>query len=197
MDIIVHNHRTLTSPGDVHGMYSTPVWEIEVKSDVLADPEFVQSLHNASNFVESPGHASALRSQYNGNDLVKSFLQQSHRDWLLDLVQEHPLTRPRYTRSRSYYQERSTWFATILRDQPGYKMVPHLDNSHIMIQMIVNLLQDNTTSTDFYLFDQLEPVYQAPTKQNHGVVFVNTPGAVHNISSVEHQRWILYAGVMI
>ena len=80
---------------------------------------------------------------------------------------------------------------------PGFSLPPHLDNSHVMAHIIVNLVQDQANATDFYYFDQDDPVYRAPTKKHHGVLFANTPGAVHALNSVLNPRWIWYAQLLI
>ena len=99
--------------------------------------------------------------------------------------------------SADEYQQRTQWLATIYKDQAGFAMTPHLDNSHVMAQMVVNLLQDNDTATEFHYFNELSPCYRAPLKKNHGVIFLNTPGSVHSIANVNKTRWILYGGLLI
>ena len=197
MEIIVHKHFTLDSDGDVHHQYRTPVWEVEVKSDVLDVPEFDLELRNDQNFSISEGHRTNLRSIYNGTGVVSKFLAESHQDFLLDLVSLTPEFRPRYYKSLGEYQHKTSWFNTVLRDQPGFAMIPHLDNNHVMVQMVVNLLQDNETATEFHYFNESKSCYRAPLKKNHGVVFLNTPGSVHSITNVTQTRWILYGGLTI
>jgi hypothetical protein len=197
MEIIVHDHFTLTSDSDVFKQYSTPVWEIEVQSDILDTPEFESALRCDDNFSVSKGHNNPLRCGFNGTGMVADFLADSQKDFLLNLVSQSPVFQPRYVLPFDEYQKRAYWLATIYRDQAGFEMEPHLDNSHVMIQMVVNLLQDNNTSTEFYQFNESVPCYRAPLKQNHGVVFLNTPGALHRIANVDQTRWILYGGLVI
>jgi len=197
MDIIVHKHFTIKPPADVHHQYSTPVWEVEIRSPLLDAPEFEAELYDNNNFVVSKGHRNNLRSIYTANGVVSEFLSGSQQELLLNLVSQSPSFQSRYYKPLDEYQSRTSWFATVLRDQAGFAMTPHLDNNHIMVQMIANLLQDNTTSTEFYQFNKTEPCYRAPLKKNHGVVFLNTPGSVHGIANVTKTRWILYGGLLI
>ena len=82
MEIIVHKHFTLDSAGDVHHQYQTPVWEVEVKSDVLDVPEFDLELRNDQNFAISEVHRTNLRSIYNGTGVVSKLLaEESHQDF--------------------------------------------------------------------------------------------------------------------
>ena len=197
MKFIVHKHFTLASDSDVFKQYSTPVWEIEVQSDVLDAPEFESALRCDDNFIISQGHNNPLRGAFNGTGVVANFLADSQKDFLLDLVSQSPIFKSRYYMSIDEYQKRTHWLATIYRDQRGFDMIPHLDNNHVMVQIVVNLLQDNTTSTEFYRFGESVPCYRAPLKRNHGVVFLNTPGAIHRIANVDQTRWILYGGLTI
>ena len=197
MEIIVHKHFTLDSDGDVHHQYRTPVWEIEIQSPILDTSEFETELHNNDNFAISEGHQTNLRSIYNGSGVVSKFLAQSQQEFLLELVSQSTCFQPRYYKSLDQYQTKTSWFATVLRDQPDFAMRPHLDNNHVMVQMVVNLLQDNETATEFYQFNNSVPCYRAPLKKNHGVIFLNTPGAVHSIANVDKTRWILYGGLTI
>jgi len=197
MKIVVHNHVTIESKADVHHQYSIPVWEIEIQDNVLGASEFEFALQDNDNFAISEGHNNPLRSKFIGTGVVADFLADSQKDFLLDLVSQSPVFQPRYYMPVDAYQARTHWLATIYRDQAGFDMAPHLDNSHVMVQMVVNLLQDNETSTEFYRFGESVPCYRAPLKRNHGVVFLNVPGAIHRIANVGQTRWILYGGLTI
>jgi hypothetical protein len=197
MEIIVHNHFTLASTVDTFKQYSTPVWEIEIQSNLLNSAEFEAALRCDDNFTVSECHNSSLRSRFKGSGIVADFLAAPQKDFLLDLVTKSPVFRHRYTMPFDHYQSRTYWFADVLKDQAGFEMMPHIDNSHIVVQMVVNLLQDNNTSTEFYQFNESEPCYCAPLKRNHGVIFLNTPGAIHRIANVDQTRWILYCGLVM
>jgi hypothetical protein len=197
MEIIVNNHIVLTSPHEVHYQYQSPVWEIEIKSDILDLPEFESALLCNDNFVVSECHSSPFRSSFTGNGIIADFLANSQKDFLLNLVSQTPEFKHRYCMPVEEYQKRTYWFSTIHKDQAGFSMTPHLDNYHIMAQMIVNLLQDADTATEFYYFNESLPCYRGPLKKNHGVVFLNTPGSIHSISNMNKTRYTLYGGVGI
>jgi len=196
MEIIVHKHFTIRSDADAFEQYSTPIWEVEIRSDIIDSPVFESTLRCNDNFCMNPGHNSLLRCTCDRTVLVADLLNESQQGFLLDLVSDTPEFKSRYPR-KDQYQTKTHWFADIIRDQAGFAMGPHMDNSHIMVQMVVNLLQDNTTATEFYQFNESTPCYQAPLKKNHGVIFLNTPGAVHRIANVDNSRWILYGGLVI
>ena len=207
MKIIVNNHFTLSSPDDVYEQFQTPVWEIEIQDPVLDTQEFEQEMHDSNNFAISVAHSVAHRNDntdrryprsiYNGSGVVSKLLAQSQQEFLLELVSQSPCFRTRYHNSLDHYRTRTGWLATVLRDQPEFKMAPHLDNSHVMAQMVVNLVQHNTTATEFYYFNKTVPCYRAPLKKNHGVIFLNTPGSVHGITNINKTRWTLSGGLRI
>ena len=95
-----------------------------------------------------------------------------------------------------YYINESHFKSSIIKDLPGFKMTPHLDNYHVMAQLIINL-QDNCTSTKFYSFNSTEPFYVAPTKKYQGIMFLNKPGAVHDIDNITKDRYMLYASITV
>lgn len=193
MEIVIHNHFTLASASDIYEQYQTPIWEIEIQSDTLDSPEFEALLRCNDNFAVSEAHQNNLRSTCTNTELLST----SHKDTILSLVSQHPVFKARYFRPVEYYQYTASWFSTIIRDRPGFEMKPHLDNNHVMVQLIVNLLQDNDTATEFYHFNETMPCYRAPLKKNHGVFFVNSPGSIHSISNVTKERWIWYGGLII
>ena len=197
MKFTVNNHIFFTPPDDVYHQYPFSVWEIEIQSDLVDSPEFEAELRNDNNFIVSGSHDNSLRSVYNKAGAVEDWLAQSQNSSLLDVVSQSACFKPMYYKSLNEYCETTGWSASILKDQPGFKMAPHLDNKHVMVQIIVNLVQDYTTATEFYHFNSTTPCYRAPLKKNHGVMFLNTPGSVHGITNVTEPRWILSAAVLI
>lgn len=197
MQIIVRDTKIITSSLDRYRQFSTPVWEIEIQSDLINSVEFENDLRNPNNYAIGQAHSNALRQEFIGTGAAKNLLAENQKEQILDIALNHPITKPRFNRPRQHYQNHAGWFSMILKDLPGFEMSPHIDNSHVMCHMIVNLLQDNQTSTSFYCIDSPDPVYSAPTKKNHGILFVNTPGALHSIGNVTAERWILYSSVVI
>jgi len=197
MKIVVNNQVVLIPPGDVHGQYQSPIWEVEIQSDVLDSPEFEAELRNNGNFIVSAWHHNNLRSMYNSTGIVSNWLAQIQPSWLLDIVSSSVRFAPLYYKSLDEYGNSSVCTSSVLQDQPGFEMLPHLDNKHVMAQLVVNLLQDYETATEFYYFNSNAPCYRAPLKKNHGVVFLNTPGSVHGIANVTTPRWTWAAGLLI
>jgi hypothetical protein len=197
MNIVVKNHIAFTPPDDIHNQYPFVVWEVEVQSDILDSPEFESELRNNNNFTVSTSHDNNLRSVFTGTGSIADWLAQPQQRLVLDIASQSDCFKPMYYKSVDEYAETTVWSASVLQDQPGFKMVPHLDNKHVMVQMVVNLLQDYETATEFYYFNNATPCYRGPLKKNHGVIFLNTPGSVHGIANVNEPRWTLSAGVLV
>lgn len=195
MEIVVHKSFTLKSPDDVYDQYSAPIWEIEIVDPELNSAEFLQSMTTESNFETSAWHNNLMRKKFSGT--MPACLANRATNQLLDIVLEHQLVCNRFPMGKKWYQDRCVWSPSIFLDLPGFSMTPHIDNAHVMVHVIVNLVQDNDNATDFYYFDQDDPVYRAPTKKHHGVMFVNTPGAMHALNAVLNPRCIWYAQILI
>ena len=71
----------------------------------------------------------------------------------------------------------------------------HLDNSHVMLQAVINL-SDNETGTELYSVESDKPTYAMTGRRNHGIMFFNGPGTLHGIRNVNKDRHILYYGIM-
>ena len=197
MNIIVHNSKQFLPESDLFEQYGFPLWEIELESEAVDQPEFRELLLQEENWQVSTEHHTPLRSKFVGQGIVRDFVNQDLKTQLLDIVCQDSLFLARFPLSRNHYESRAVWHSGILRDKPEFAMAPHIDNSHVMIQIIVNLIKDCETATEFYKFDSSEPIYRAPVRCNHGVVFVNTPGALHSIKGITNTRYIWYAGVVI
>jgi hypothetical protein len=71
----------------------------------------------------------------------------------------------------------------------------HLDNNHIMLQLIVNLT-DNDSGTEMYDIVSSDPYHRVTGEKNKGIMFLNGPGALHSIGNINKDRYILYSAVM-
>ena len=198
MELLVHNHFTLKpNNGFFADKFEVPIWEIELIDPILDSIEFESSLKDLSRYNQVNFSKTISRLYYNGtqNDSIQNLIGYSCKDKLLDIVSLTNGFKTKFLQPLSVYKEHTRQFSSIILDQPGFSMTPHMDNHDIIVQCIVNLVQDNETSTAFYNSYSETPVYQAPKKKNHGVMFVNTSGSLHGIQNITHNRWIWYSGV--
>jgi hypothetical protein len=191
--------------GDKHLLYTQVMWELTIEHDEDLLPEL---LRNDIWTISTAWNNQQLRSTYNKtseilNKFRTSFDQQIKQQILKRIWSSPPgdarmgeQLRNSWRFPLDYYIKKSHFTTIIIKDMPGFKMTPHLDNHHVMVQLIINL-QDNCTSTKFYPFNSTNPFYVAPTNKYQGIMFLNKPGAVHDIDNITKDRYMLYAVINI
>lgn len=200
MELIIHKHLNLDPIDHFHGrQYIVPIWEIELKGFLLEDINFFNSLNDLKRYKDTYYSDILKRSVYEPfpNDPALELINLDKKNEILDIVGSSIGFQRQYFRPLSSYKEHCYQSNRIILDHPNFEMGVHLDNHSIIVQLIVNLLSDNETSTEFYLINQRDSVYQAPKLKNHGVLFVNTPGALHGIRNITKPRWIWYSSINI
>lgn len=100
-----------------------------------------------------------------------------------------------------YYKENTIMGVQLYKDLPGFSMEPHIDNGHIMFQLLINLTE-NDAGTAFHntryfkaTTSTSEPIYRSTGKQGKGIVFVNNPNSAHSINHITKDRYVLYASI--
>ena len=101
-----------------------------------------------------------------------------------------------FYKDKEYYKDRTNFITVIYKDLPGFDMAPHKDNSHIIGQLLINLV-DNSTSTDFYNTQGQPPVLNGSSKQYEGVLFLNNSNSIHGIDGIVKDRYVLYSSVTL
>jgi hypothetical protein len=72
----------------------------------------------------------------------------------------------------------------------------HCDNSHIVLQLIVNLT-DNDAGTELFDVTSSDPYYTMTGQRNKGIIFLNGAGTLHSIRNINKDRYTLYSAIMI
>lgn len=93
-----------------------------------------------------------------------------------------------------YYKQNTKIPVVLYKDSPDFEMGLHVDNNHIIIQVIINLA-DNGSGTELYTIDQGDPFFKMSGKRGQGLIFVNTHGALHGIRDINQDRYIMYASI--
>lgn len=100
-----------------------------------------------------------------------------------------------------FYKENTMMGIQIYKDLPGFSMEPHIDNGHVMFQLLINLTE-NDPGTAFHnpstyetASSISEPVYRATGEQGKGIIFVNNTNSAHSINNITKDRYILYASI--
>jgi len=82
---------------------------------------------------------------------------------------------------------------SILKDLPGHRMGPHLDNEYIFAVLIVNLCKNKSATTFHEINNNLGKIYEAPKEKGKGLLFLNTPGSLHSFeNNSDSDRYISY-----
>lgn len=126
------------------------------------------------------------------NELVSNF-SQLRTDILYNVYHQDPdQFNGIWPKGIDYYMKHSKMPTNIYKDTAGFMMHPHLDNHHVVVQVIINL-QDNTGSTTFYSPFTGKPVVSAPSKAGEGIMFFNNANSIHGINGITQDRFILYS----
>ena len=200
---IIQTHYVRHGPDACNSSYDHLFWEVELDEPATDHADFQQRFQRDDIWQVGIAGQGIKRLTYRpGSDPVLDHLvympRQQQSEFLRLAKGEHDdHVRTRWYRDADYYAndpdvETTT---TIYRDQVGFEMGIHLDNSHVMLQAVINL-SDNETGTELYAIDSSQPVYTMTGQRNRGIMFFNGPGMLHGIRNVNKDRHILYYGIM-
>ena len=200
---IIRTHHVPHGLGAFNGTYDHLFWEVELVDSATDGSDFQQRLQQDS--IWQVGIA---------GQGIKRLTYQADSDPVLDHLVQIPVLQQeqfiRLAKGKHDTHVRTRWYkdveyyvndpdiktiSSIFCDQPGFEMGIHLDNSHVMLQAVINL-SDNETGTEMYTVDSTEPTYAMTGQRNHGIMFFNGPGTLHGIRNVNKDRHILYYGIM-
>ena len=186
------------------------VWELEV-SEVENHAEIKQELERNDIWLEHK-HYPKGRYRYNRDANQSTVLTEFVSNIETTLVAtvydtifaQEPVRAARY-KPVEWYRSKAIC-ADIYKDTAGFKMPPHLDNQHVLAQIIINLTPGKT-STKFHSpadhlalgairWQDLPAQYTAPTQELKGIVFFNNANSVHSISGLTEDRYILYMSLV-
>ena len=195
--IIKPHHYASKSVAGVNGTYDVLFWEIELDTPLTESDEFKKQLFRDD--IWEPGQA---------NRLCYTTGRSSILDATVSIPDEH-MSKFIHTTANAGFLFESRWFwgaeyyskhagthtmTKLFKDLPGLNMDIHLDNSHVMLQSIINLT-DNNVGTELFSIDSDKPIYTMTGERNRGIMFFNSPGALHRIKNVTKERYILYFAV--
>jgi len=197
-----HVHR-VNFPIKDNSTYDVVFWDVELV-DV---PDCWDELQRSDVWEQAPAMQGAKRhsclSGHHDSDLLNQIGQivQQHREEFIrtavqaDIDLDCNYFNKCWYRDVEYYVKHAHTFGVIFHDEPGFEMGIHLDNNHIMLQLIVNLT-DNDSGTAMYDIVSPDPYYKLTGEKNKGIIFLNGPGALHSIGNINKDRYILYSAVM-
>lgn len=195
MRLLINATNRGTHQSDIHQLYQWLFWDVSI----LHEYELEQELQRQDiwKMITPFGQERRARAELDQSPLLKEFCQQFDRlhDTFFSMIKDDKFFQWRWTQAPTSYFARTSMVTAIFKDMPGHVMQPHLDNNHVMMQTVINLV-DNPSSTDIYSFADSKPIYHSSKEQHRGVSFLNTPGAVHAIRNPDSDRYILYSALM-
>ena len=206
---IIRTHYVPHGRKEHNGTYDHLFWEVELVDSATDSVDFQQRLNRDDIWQVGIAGQGIKRLTYRPESdpeldhLVT--VPSQHQEQFIRLAKgEHDIhIRSRWNIYSRWYRNVEYYIndpdiktiTTIFRDQAGFAMTIHLDNSHVMLQAVINL-SDNETGTELYAVDSTEPTYTMTGQRNRGVMFFNSPGLLHGIRNVNKDRHILYYGIM-
>lgn len=179
------------------------IWEISLQDFDLT------SLHNDLNNITWEGNQLQGSLRYNMIEPLPQSLESFKKEFESlknDIIQQlfdtgNDYIKYNWYRGLEYYKEHTSMKMHLYKDLPGFVMQPHIDNGHIMFQLLLNIT-DNDIGTAFHSHFNTEtakynstPIYSATGEQGKGIVFVNTANSAHSIGNITKDRYILYASI--
>ena len=181
---------------DVNDLYPQVLWAVEIEDDRDLTDELIRpDIWNTAAVPQGTDRVTYNRTSNSLNEFCNQFNFCKEQVLRTAYHANKQIFNSSWYRDYEYYLKTSRIDTVVFKDMPGFSMNPHLDNNHVMVQLVINLT-DNCASTKFYPFNRQEPFYISSTKRYQGVMFLNTPGAVHNISNVDKNRYILYSAIV-
>jgi len=199
----IHEPAGLPPDSPANRIYDTVFWEVEL----VDAPDCWDELQRTDVWHTAPATQGMKRHScytgHHGSDLLNQLgsLPARHQEEFIraaeqvDIDSGYRYLHQSWCQDIEYYIQHCHTFGVIYHDEPGFKMNVHLDNSHIMLQLIVNLT-DNDSGTELYDINNAKPYYTLTGEKNKGIMFVNGPGALHSIGNINKDRYILYSAVM-
>lgn len=200
---IIKTHYVPHGLASSNSSYNHLFWEIELEEPVTHAADFQDRLMSDNIWQVGIAGQGIKRLTYRpGSDSVLDHVVVAPTHQQSEFIRlakgEHDAhVRTRWYRDAEYYVNDPDikTVSTIYRDQAGFGMGIHLDNSHVMLQAVINL-SDNETGTELYSVESDKPTYAMTGRRNHGIMFFNGPGTLHGIRNVNKDRHILYYGIM-
>lgn len=211
--LYAHKPAGVANNSHCYGIYDTMVWDVEL----IDSPDCWDELQRTDVWKTAPAMQGAKRhtcyTGHHDSELLNRIgrLPGLHQEEFIrisgqcsasrqvaeqgDAITGYDLFKQSWYKGTEYYIQHCHTFSVIYHDEPGFEMLAHLDNRHIILQLIINLT-DNDSGTELYDITSTEPYLKVTGEKNKGIMFLNGPGALHSIRNINKDRYILYSAVM-
>jgi hypothetical protein len=168
--------------------YKTFIWTFDFNTTV--DVEFTDDMFAKSDQSEFFNLPANRQFYVNGSSIELDQMIKDNNSLLSIILpnvlkSQDKIFHDRWVTNAEDIKKCSNFYTRIVKDDHGLDMGPHLDNSFVIGNIILNLI-DNKVGTKFYSHGT-DKTFIAPKEKNKGIFFLNTPGSLHSIKNDSNQ----------
>lgn len=182
-------------------MYRNCIWTFDVIDDIdITEPLLTTNYQPLDSLLPVGGRKNYVKTSSNVLDTFIDTLNNLIFVKMQELVFAEEIKetfQSRWPIDKEQFDNNMFVMTHILKDPPNFSMGKHLDNQRVVGNAIVNLI-DNSSTTEF--FDYRNPdnvIFSTTGTKNTGVLFLNTPAALHHIKNKNVDRYIANSSIMI
>jgi hypothetical protein len=193
----IKNVRLAFNP-DWYEHFQNPIWTFDFDSDI----DVVAALEKCEfekEYIFNPPREQYKKGTSSELDFLINSVSTELNSVFPEIISKHEqIVRFRWLRESANILKNANTHTKIFKDVPGFQMSPHLDNSFMIGNAIINLV-DNVNSTAFHDYRDHERIlFKAPKEKNTGVLFLNTPGCLHSIKNTsDRDRYMMNTSFFI
>jgi hypothetical protein len=181
--------------------YRNCIWTFDLETDIDFKQDLLTSEYKQLNArLPTGSRQEYIKGSNNMLDTNLEILNDLVFKKLKDLVFSKNIKEvflPRWPIVENEFNQDFFSVTSIYKDPPNFSMGKHLDNQRVVANAIINLV-DNNSTTEF--FDYTNPdkvIFLTEGARNKGVLFLNTPAALHHIKNFNSDRYIANSSIMI
>lgn len=181
--------------------YRNCIWTFDLETDIDFKQDLLTSEYKQLNArLPTGSRQEYIKGSNNMLDTNLEILNDLVFKKLKDLVFSKNIKEvflPRWPIVENEFNQDFFSVTSIYKDPPNFSMGKHLDNQRVVANAIINLV-DNNSTTEF--FDYTNPdkvIFSTEGARNKGVLFLNTPAALHHIKNFNSDRYIANSSIMI
>lgn len=143
-----------------------PAWNVKINN--LPTDEIVKNLFNTS--------TKGREFYIGGNEQIDNIIEEIKNQ------------------ASTFLEQDTNVIVSFVKDSPKYKLIPHYDNKNILGIMMINLI-DNDSSTIMYSKDN-EEMYVSSNKKSDGIYYLNDLRCKHGFyNDSENYRYAIMVSI--
>jgi hypothetical protein len=198
---MILNNFKLLDDTCINKIYSNCIWTFDIITNIdVSEQLFISEYQPLNSLLPIGGRKNYIKKS---SDILDTFINTLN-DLVFLKTQELVFSekmkgtfQSRWPIEEEQFNHNMFAMTHIFKDPPNFSMGKHLDNQRVVGNAIVNLI-DNSSTTEF--FDYRDPdkvIFSTIGARNTGVLFLNTPAALHHIKNKNADRYIANSSIMI